>query len=82
MDINVKQATSIIEDIRMMLAERRSPEQIEQLLQHYEIKPIVKCLGEAHSNPHIDSCGSCMPRWGWAGEKVVVKGRMPKKGAR
>lgn len=25
---------------------------------------IVKCEGEAHSNPHIDYCGRCMPLWG------------------
>lgn len=24
----------------------------------------VKCNGEAHSNPHIDHCGVCMPYWG------------------
>lgn len=23
-----------------------------------------KCNGEAHSNPHIDHCGVCMPWWG------------------
>lgn len=28
-----------------------------------------KCDGEAHSNPYIDSCGTCTPRWGW----VLVK---------
>lgn len=22
------------------------------------------CTGEAHSNPMIDHCGVCMPRWG------------------
>lgn len=25
---------------------------------------LVPCTGEAHSNPHIDSCGICAPRWG------------------
>ena len=24
---------------------------------------IVKCTGEAHSNPFIDNCGVCMPWW-------------------
>lgn len=24
----------------------------------------IKCNGEAHSNPYIDNCGSCMPFWG------------------
>lgn len=25
---------------------------------------MVPCGGEAHSNPHIDHCGCCAPRWG------------------
>jgi hypothetical protein len=29
---------------------------------------VHKCTGEAHSNPWIDHCPVCMPRWG-----VVVK---------
>ncbi len=24
----------------------------------------IKCSGEAHSNPFIDNCGLCAPRWG------------------
>jgi hypothetical protein len=30
-----------------------------------KIVQLVKCKGEAHSNPFIDHCGVCMPRWGW-----------------
>lgn len=26
---------------------------------------LVECDGEAHSNPHIDNCLRCAPRWGW-----------------
>lgn len=26
---------------------------------------LVKCDGEAHSNPMIDNCMGCAPRWGW-----------------
>ena len=26
---------------------------------------LVPCPGEAHSNPFIDNCSLCMPRWGW-----------------
>lgn len=26
---------------------------------------LVPCPGTAHSNPHIDNCGQCAPRWGW-----------------
>ena len=25
---------------------------------------LEECHGEAHSNPYIDNCGVCMPRWG------------------
>jgi hypothetical protein len=25
---------------------------------------LVPCTGEAHSNPHIDNCSVCAPRWG------------------
>jgi hypothetical protein len=25
---------------------------------------LVPCSGEAHSNPYIDNCGICAPRWG------------------
>jgi hypothetical protein len=27
---------------------------------------LVPCPGEAHSNPFIDHCMLCAPRWGWA----------------
>ncbi len=26
---------------------------------------LVACDGAAHSNPHIDNCHTCAPRWGW-----------------
>lgn len=32
-----------------------------------KVKPgymLVPCTGEAHSNPHIDNCMVCAPRWG------------------
>lgn len=34
---------------------------------------LVPCTGEAHSNPHIDTCMSCLSgTWGW--ELVPEKG--------
>lgn len=24
----------------------------------------IPCPGEAHSNPYIDNCGVCAPKWG------------------
>jgi len=26
---------------------------------------LIPCDGGAHSNPHIDNCMKCAPRWGW-----------------
>lgn len=26
---------------------------------------LVECTGAAHSNPFIDNCLTCAPRWGW-----------------
>jgi hypothetical protein len=77
--INIHQATDIIETVRRSLAERVSAEDIEKdLQQRFGISPIRKCEGEAHSNPFIDNCGVCMPRWGWAGMRVKVMGRINK----
>lgn len=33
---------------------------------------LVPCHGEAHSNPFIDNCGVCAPRWEWV-EVVPAK---------
>jgi len=33
---------------------------------------LVPCPGEAHSNPHIDHCGTCMPRWGRIEEEAPL----------
>jgi hypothetical protein len=79
MDINVKTATEIIEIVRQYLALKASPESIEEELENrFDIEPITKCDSETHSNPHIDNCGVCAPRWGWIGERITVKGRFPK----
>lgn len=26
---------------------------------------LTPCTGEAHTNPYIDHCEQCAPRWGW-----------------
>ncbi len=31
------------------------------------------CNGEAHSNPHVDNCGVCMPNWGWVSQTVKIR---------
>ena len=73
------QAARLIDRIRVILAESKAtgrtidPAVIEDELLRLEVKPLVKCTGEAHSNPFIDNCSMCAPRWGWIGEKVQVK---------
>lgn len=34
------------------------------LLVERKLIGLVPCTGEAHSNPHIDNCMLCAPRWG------------------
>lgn len=41
------------------------------LVEHFNVVEEA-CTGEAHSNPHIDHCMVCLPRWGVV-EKLVPK---------
>jgi hypothetical protein len=45
---------------------------IERAFEAYGVAPLERCNGEAHSNPHIDNCGVCMPRWGVIGPAVKI----------
>lgn len=38
---------------------------ISDLCRAIGIRRVKRCPGEAHSNPHVDNCGRCAPRWGW-----------------
>ena len=38
---------------------------------------LIKCHGEAHSNPFIDHCMLCAPRWGWC--EVMIERKDLKK---
>lgn len=63
----------LLDEVRLKLAERVRPEDIEEFLsEQYNIDPLQKCTGEAHSNPYIDNCGRCAPRWGWVGDQIKV----------
>lgn len=31
------------------------------------------CPGDAHTNPQIDTCSICQPRWGFIGEKERIR---------
>ena len=63
-------ACEIIERIRIIVATARldgrnvEPQHIEEVFSSYGVAPLEKCHGEAHSNPYIDNCGVCAPRWG------------------
>jgi hypothetical protein len=73
MKIKRSEAALLIDKVRVMLADRASPETIEDMLMdRYGIPPLKPCTGEAHSNPFIDNCMCCAPRWGWQGEEVKV----------
>lgn len=72
------QAAKLIEELREKIAGMRS-ESLEDkgalimILAKRGIEPLRQCEGDAHSNPHIDNCMRCAPRWGWLGSKVVVR---------
>ncbi len=40
---------------------------------------MIPCDGEAHSNPHIDHCMVCMPRWGEVEELAPIDFEAAKK---
>lgn len=87
MHITRKQATHIIEEIRTLLVNSCDDSAKIVAIRHlfegqpYEgsrgnlpsIPPLERCTGEAHSEPFIDNCMSCAPRWGLVGESVVVR---------
>ena len=54
----------------------RALREIEDHLASLNIKPGRKCIGEAHTNPHVDNCGVCLNSagsWGWNVDHVKVK---------
>jgi hypothetical protein len=68
-----KRVQHMIDAIRVALACGVTPKSIELLLQReYQVEPLAACPGMAHSNPHVDNCLICAPRWGWTGEEVKV----------
>jgi hypothetical protein len=73
MFIRLSRAAEAIERVRVMLASRVSHDQIERALaREFGFEPLAPCEGEAHSNPHIDHCGACAPRWGFMGATIRV----------
>ncbi len=74
MDLKRGRAADVIDMVRSRLADRKPPEEIEAELEgEFGIEPLRKCSGEAHSNPFIDNCPQCAPRWGVVGARVNVR---------
>lgn len=46
---------------------------LENVMKEFGIELPTECNGEAHSNPHADNCGVCMPDWGWRVKPTKVK---------
>lgn len=42
---------------------------------------LIQCDGDAHSNPYIDNCMVCAPRWGWVMVPESHPGDCPDCGA-
>ena len=61
-----------IEKLDIALNAQRKLEAIRELARRAKLTPLQPCHGEAHSNPHIDNCMVCMPRWGFTGPTVKV----------
>lgn len=67
-------AAALVDAVRRLLAQRVDPERIEAYLgRQFAIPPLRPCQGEAHSNPNIDSCSVCAPRFGWVGPRVGIR---------
>lgn len=74
-DLRIRRARAadILDEVRVLLARRHSPEAIESELNHrFGIEPLVECRGEAHSDANIDHCMVCAPRWGWTGPRIKI----------
>jgi hypothetical protein len=70
-------AADLLDDIRCLAAETdRDPAQamaaLRAKLEGAGLAPLEACGGEAHSNPFIDNCGRCAPRWGLVGPKEPI----------
>jgi len=61
-----------IEELDIALSAQRRLETIRELTERARLTPLQPCTGEAHSNPHIDNCSVCMPRWGYTGPTVKI----------
>ena len=82
-DVSRKEAAFFIErmlELAMQHDEIESREDIERLrddflrsVRELGLEIPRRCHGEAHNNPNIDHCMSCMPRWGIVMTTVKVK---------
>ena len=82
MDIKRKDAAALIDRLLQEVADEihgagqppsKWAEDFQVIFKAYGLTIPRPCTGEAHSNPYIDNCGVCMPRWGWVGGETKVK---------
>lgn len=69
------QAARLIDELREMAARTDRTYTATELgdwLAQHGIAPLEVCTGEAHSNPFIDNCMVCAPRWGFVGKAIKV----------
>jgi hypothetical protein len=73
--ITRKQAAELIEALRDLAARSESEKvrlSLGRAFHRAGIPLLTPCRAEAHTNPHIDNCGVCAPRWGLVGDTVKV----------
>ena len=78
--LTAREAADLIESIRRALTPLRRSKvvaAIRKILREQGIEPLTPCKGEAHGNPHVDHCGSCMPRGEWVGAPVRIGASKP-----
>lgn len=66
------EAAKLIDRIREIAAKPTADIALIRALQEADVEPLEPCQGEAHSNPFIDNCHRCAPRWGFVGKAVKV----------
>lgn len=65
----------MVDKIRVAMMHSDAVTALRLIRHEFEVKGIPDlevCTGNAHSDPHIDNCGACAPRWGWTGERVDI----------
>lgn len=73
-----KQAVRLLNEIREVASwghvnPSKAVQELRNELERLAVPLFDPCHGSAHSNPHIDNCSICAPRWGWVGPEVKIR---------